>query len=99
MRPIACINPNRLVLVSDLIDSTSARWRQELVNTTFLPIDAEVILNISLRTRQYDYYWAWSREKKGDFTVRSFGATTHHLHFLLSISLLLAIVGITNTEH
>lgn len=71
MRPIACLMPHRPTLVAELIDPTSARWRQELINSTFLPLDANVILNIPLSTRQYDDFWAWSQEKKGEFTVKS----------------------------
>lgn len=71
MRPIPCLMPHRPTLVAELIDPTSARWRQELINSTFLLLDANVILNIPLSTRQYDDFWAWSQEKKGEFTVKA----------------------------
>ena len=50
MRPITTANGN-LFLVSELIDETSSRWREDLVRHTFLPMDSEVILGIPLCTR------------------------------------------------
>ncbi|KAE8788950.1 hypothetical protein D1007_36964 [Hordeum vulgare] len=58
-------------MVAELIDHTSARWNRELITSTFLPIDADVILNIPLRTRHYEDYWSWSQDKKGLFSVKS----------------------------
>lgn len=57
--------------VRELIDETSARWREDLVWTTFLPMDASVILSLPLCTRSMRDFWSWSKEKKGSFTVRS----------------------------
>jgi hypothetical protein len=71
MRPIACLRPTRPHLVSELIESSIASWKQEMVRATFLPIDADVSLNIPLYTQKCSDFWAWAHEKKGEFTVRS----------------------------
>lgn len=53
MRSIVCPTPNQPHQVSELIESSTASWKKEVVQATFLPIDANVILNIPLCTRQY----------------------------------------------
>lgn len=56
--------------VSELIISTTSSWNEQLVRATFIPLDAEAILKILLCTRQNEDFWAWSEERKGNFTVR-----------------------------
>lgn len=40
LRPIVCLSQHRPQFVSELIDSANARWKQDVVRATFLPIDA-----------------------------------------------------------
>ena len=39
--------------------------------SVFIPLDAKAILQIPLCTRQVDDFWAWAKERKGVFSVRS----------------------------
>jgi hypothetical protein len=55
------------MLVSELIDATSATWDRQKLQAHLLPADVEAILNIPLCTRRQDDVWAWS----GIFLVRS----------------------------
>lgn len=57
--------------VSELIDESSSKWKQDLVTTVFLPIDTDLILNVPLSMRQLHDFWAWGHESKRNFTVRS----------------------------
>jgi ribonuclease HI len=41
-----------------------------LIRQVFIPIDAEAILRIPLRTQEMDW-WAWELEKHGEFSVKS----------------------------
>lgn len=59
MRPLMLLTPNPPQLISELIDPTSATWREELVRQVFIPIDVEAILHIPLCTRRVDDFWAW----------------------------------------
>ena len=61
MRPIACLAADRPARVAELIDPTSAKWKEDKVRATFLPVDANVILKIPLCTRRVDDFWAWGR--------------------------------------
>lgn len=70
-RPITSLVPNPPERVSDLIDATSAQWRENLVRVVFTPFDAAEILKISLCTRNITDFWAWHEERRGVFTVRS----------------------------
>ena len=58
-------------MVSELIDHTSAEWREDVVRQVFIPLDAEAILQIPLCTRQVDNFWAWHNDPKGRFSLRS----------------------------
>lgn len=71
MRPITSRVPNPPQYVSELISTTTATWNEALVHTVFLSIDAEAILRIPLCTRNIPDFWAWSGEKKGQFSVKS----------------------------
>lgn len=57
--------------VSELINQATSTWDEQLVRATFIPIDAETILQIPLCTRQMEDFWAWSEDRKGNFTVSS----------------------------
>ena len=58
-------------LVSELIDATSATWREDLIWATFNPYDAQSILRIPLCTHRVDDFWAWAGDPKGRFSVSS----------------------------
>ena len=51
MRPVACLVVDPPTLVKDLIDSTSASWKQELINQVFVAVDANPIQSIPLCPR------------------------------------------------
>lgn len=59
LKPIVCLKsdspPQK---VSDLIDSTLAKWKVGLIDECFLSMDASVIKNIPLCTRRQDDFWA-----------------------------------------
>ena len=57
-------------LVSEIIEHTSASWHKEWFREAFLPVDAEVILQIPLCNHQIDDFWAWSEENRGHFSMR-----------------------------
>ena len=71
MQPYGSISPNPPTLVSELITSVTASWDRQLVQATFIPMDARVIWGISLFTRNVTDFWAWYHEKHGTFTVKS----------------------------
>jgi hypothetical protein len=71
MRPITSRGDDEKVLVSDLIDSTSACWKEDMLNATFLPMDVHAIMEIPLSLINQEDTWAWSQEKNGVFRVRS----------------------------
>ena len=50
MRPYGCIAGTPPVLVSELIDHTSATWIKHIIDSTFLAFDAKVVLGIPLCT-------------------------------------------------
>ena len=70
-RPIASLIQNPPTRVVDLIDSSSASWRGDIVQTVFTPFDAEAIFRIPLCNRRIHDFWAWNEKKRGLFTVRS----------------------------
>lgn len=63
------INPP--VLVSELIDVTSAAWNIQRLQEVFMPMDIPAIMGIPLWTRNLEDYWSWHFERNGVFTVRS----------------------------
>lgn len=71
MKPFASSVAHPPRLVSELIDATSAAWREELVRHTFLPVDTEAILRIPLCTRPVSEFWAWAKDPRGRFSVHS----------------------------
>lgn len=64
MRPIVSLVNDKPHLVSELIDSSSAIWREDKVRTVFLPVDANIILRIPLCTRHVQDFWAWGEDKQ-----------------------------------
>lgn len=71
MRPLTSMVAESPVLVSALVDASSSSWREDVVKTVFIPIDAEEILKIPLCTRRIDDFCAWSKDSRGVFLVRS----------------------------
>lgn len=67
------------IIVSELIDSSSAVWRVDKLQQNFLPSDVMAIRNMPLCTIPMAGFWAWQFEKKGEFSVRS------AYHMLVSI--------------
>ena len=70
-RPLTSLKSVPPTKVSELINSTTSSWDEQLVRSVFIPIDAEAILAIPLCTRQVEDFWAWSEDRRGIFTVRS----------------------------
>ena len=71
MRPFACLAPNPLTHVHELLDMTTASWRTDLLEALFLPIDLQIIMGIPLSTKNVEDRWEWGFEKKGVFYVKS----------------------------
>lgn len=73
MKPItSLVNPPLpRVLVSQLMEPATAQWNENLVRTVFVPIDAEAILGIPLCTRRVADFWAWGKDPRGIFSVKS----------------------------
>lgn len=71
MRPVISRVADPPQMVSELIDSTNARWNSDLVNDIFLPYDSLAIFQIPICTQNIFYFWAWNYEKSGVFSVRS----------------------------
>jgi hypothetical protein len=59
------------VYVAELIDATSASWKKETLESTFLPMDIMAIMPIPLSLISQSDSWAWNYEKNGIFQVRS----------------------------
>ena len=71
MRPYGSISPNPPTHVSELITTVTASWNRQLVQQTFMPMDATVILGMPICTPNITDFWAWFHEKNGTFTVKS----------------------------
>jgi hypothetical protein len=71
MNPITSLLMQPPQLVSELIDETSGRWREDMICQCFLPIDVAAILSIPLCTRRQTDFRAWNYDSKGIFLVRS----------------------------
>ena len=66
--------PNNLLtfpMVSSLIDPTTKWWRADVINTTFLPFEAETILKIPLSRNFPKDKLIWMGNNWGEFTVKS----------------------------
>lgn len=70
-RPVKVSKPNLPVMVSELIDSSEARWDMEKLSQFFTPADVVTITGIPICTRRQADYWAWHHDRRGMFTVRS----------------------------
>ncbi|KAA3464145.1 reverse transcriptase [Gossypium australe] len=57
--------------VNLLIDSTTRKWKEELVKDTFVEVDAARILRIPLASNPHEDFLAWGGEASGEFSVRS----------------------------
>lgn len=71
MTPVARLGDAQISLVSDLIDSENWTWKSDLVKASFIPPDADAILNIPLRMGGGDDLLAWAGERTGTYTVKS----------------------------
>lgn len=69
MKPIVSLGSNPMVMVSDLIDSTSASWKKEVLEHNFVAIDVKVILGIPLCTKNMEDFLRRNYEKKGSFST------------------------------
>ena len=58
-------------MVSELIDKEKASWKTEVVDTLFLPHEAEVIKSIPLSAHLPTDKQVWACSSNGVFTVRS----------------------------
>ena len=64
--------PNTLLThVKQLIDDQTKTWREAVIRTTFLPLEAEIILGISLSSYNQDDTATWGGTKNGVYAVRS----------------------------
>jgi ribonuclease HI len=66
-----CINLQEDILVAELIDQESGRWKCSLIEASFSKEEAEVILNIPLSPCLPKDRLIWRGTKNGIFTVRS----------------------------
>lgn len=71
LRPVACGQANPPHMVSELIDTTTASWDRQKLQSFFAPMDREIISNIPISTRRQSDFWAWHYERKGCFSARS----------------------------
>lgn len=60
-----------MCLVKDLIDSSTRKWKAEVVRNTFEVAEADLILRIPLEEEVHEDEMAWSGEPSGVFFVRS----------------------------
>ena len=70
-RSITSQGQSELRLVSELIDHSSASWKEDVLNANFLLQDVQAILKIPLSTVNQEDVWAWNHERMGLFSVRS----------------------------
>jgi hypothetical protein len=70
-RPTGKRRPNRLKWVSQLINSDTMSWKEEVVRDLFRAHDVEQILSIKLPSKLSEDFVSWFYEKRGVFSVRS----------------------------
>jgi hypothetical protein len=70
MKVLSPQKDRRIRRVSDLLDG-HGNWKEELIRTKFIPVDADLILNIKSSRRMSEDILAWQPEKSGIFSVRS----------------------------
>ncbi|KAA3482102.1 reverse transcriptase [Gossypium australe] len=61
----------RIELVSSLIDSTTRKWKADLVESTFPENVAKQIIQIPLAEEEHEDFQVWFGENLAEFTVRS----------------------------
>jgi hypothetical protein len=71
LHPIRMVLTDPPLLVSELMDHTTASWDVQKLHAVFCPSDVEAIQKIPLCTRRQEDFWAWHHEKRGVFSVRS----------------------------
>jgi len=67
--------------VSDLIDPIERKWRVELVQNIFLPLQAIDIMSIHMATEAHADYVIWEPETDGVFLVRMAYRLIRRAHF------------------
>lgn len=58
-------------MVDDFIDLENKSWNLNLINSSFLPLEAEIIGGIPLRNWLLEDKKIWGATSNGLFTVRS----------------------------
>ncbi|KAA3475512.1 reverse transcriptase [Gossypium australe] len=64
-------NNTEIELVSDLIETTTRKWKNDLIQNTFPENTAQKILQIPLAEEEHEDFQVWRGEHSGEFTVRS----------------------------
>lgn len=57
--------------VGDLLDPTNSSWKEDIVRSTFLPFEANEILDIPISSIPLDDVFVWHYGKSGLYTVKS----------------------------
>ncbi|KAA3461182.1 ABC transporter C family member 10 [Gossypium australe] len=65
------VNNSEIELVSRLIETTTRRWKRDLIENTFPEHIAQKILQIPLAEEEHEDFQVWREEHSGEFTVRS----------------------------
>lgn len=68
-RPLTPGDGQPVTVVADLI-STSGQWKEDIIRQQFIPVDANAILCLPIRS-QFEDFWAWEPEKHGVYSVKS----------------------------
>lgn len=69
---ITPFNPQfSLLRVGDFIDRDNGSWKEDMVNLAFLPVDAEIIMNIPLSLNFPPDRLIWHFSSNGELTVKS----------------------------
>ena len=58
-------------MVADLIDSSTAKWKTEVIDSLFIPYEAELIKSIPLSATLPVDKIVWVETTNGNFTIRS----------------------------
>lgn len=70
MRPIACPVTDPPIMVSEIIDSTTDTWNKQKIETTFVKVNADLIMGLPRCTRFIKDFWSCNFETTGMFPVR-----------------------------
>jgi hypothetical protein len=71
LKPIVSLKSDPPQFVSELIDETSATWKEDVIREFFLPMDATTILSIPLCTSRQSDFRACHYDLRGIFSVKS----------------------------